>query len=483
MLHSRILFSGTAIFLFVLVMFISAVEGSIEHPAQTHLKRQQGALDGPKFSFASSIDSEPVQVKSNFNQFASPLSSSSGPIHPDPDRHAKKHHRHHVKEDKDRKSLSRKKLDDWMHKLGMYPSKHQIDQLYNLVRHGTKGQTKKYHRHHRHHHHHHHDVEHQHMFESAKQGDGQKPKIWTEMPSKHSDTFHKAVPIDGDGQINPKLGILPPGTPGKRRPWKWQDENMPSSQASPSQKISTPISPARPPLPEPANTIPAPTGLSAHGVNTGSNLKLAPLPAAGGDVGGDKNESNDSLNRHKIAPMTSVPSSLPASSAGDGGEKADGRKGTSGSLNPSSTTASTPPIPADIVPPPALTDGKDEKDAKESEKDINTGVENSDSRLVNSALTNGTNQTKSIAGIPIADSNDDQNDNVQDGDIKVPLAQAVNTTTKSAIGGNTSATKSSGGGKGTGNSGGTKSMQLDGWSWTGSVTIVAVVLGVLLFAI
>ena len=230
----------------------------------------------------------------------------------------------------------------------------------------------------------------------------------------------------GNGGDKEKMEAVSSGVGGVGKARSWGEEGGPS----PPTKNSSPVSAAQPPLPEPANSfLPSATPASS---STGSEKgkKVLPLPA----VGAHHNSSS-------IAPVTSLPSSAPSSLTHN---NASDTSGTSGSLNPSSTP---PPPPA---PAAATEDGAN-----------NVKPNVGDTRLT--PLTNGTTQGNSIAGVPIAD----------DGDLKIPHPPLVNST----------AGKLGDSGAGRNKSGGQSAVQLDAWSWAGGVTVAAVVLGVLLFAL
>lgn len=338
----------------------------------------------------------------------------------------KKHHskKHEGKKDKE-EGVSRGKFVQLMHKLGLHPNKHQIDRLYGLVK--GKHHKKK-----------HHGKKAKGKHHADKSSGAAKMPVWTEVkpppsqPRLRDDDAHphsvderkKGVDGEKDGQpgqlMRPNVGVgVLP--PGLGKPRGWGDEE--GSSPSPPTKNTSPISAAQPPLPEPANTfLPAATGSSSAA--GGHSSILPPLPAAGIAA---QNNSNAPL-----APATSVPSIAPSSSASTN-TASDEASGTSGSLNPSSTPA---PI----------------------SRTKNMG---GDTRLT--PLTNGTEGGKNIAGVPIAD----------DGDLKVP--QPLNATSTNGNGKQAAAGAKSGG---TSNR-----VKVQGWSWTGAVTVAAVLVGVLFFAI
>lgn len=251
----------------------------------------------PQIEFATTPEraqyEPPALVKAQYNQFAPPPG----------------HHRHHHHDG----GVSRKNLLHWMERLGLHPSKSQVEKLYGLV----NG-----HRRHRHHH-----------GEEKAGGEGNKHHVdggseekqkeaWTEVESGDKES--------GDGQTKPapKVGVLPPAS---SKPRGWGDENP------------SPPSAAKPPLPEPANTLPSPTGTSSN-----RSSILPPIPAGG------------VAKNVTVAPATSTPAIS---------------EGTSGSYNPSSTTAQGNKVP--------------------------------DDRL--GGMT-GEGSGRSVAGVPVSD----------DGDLKVP---------------------------------------------------------------
>ncbi|SPO31087.1 uncharacterized protein UTRI_05271_B [Ustilago trichophora] len=402
--------------LLLLIFLVLSTSTSVARADEQNLIKRHDLEDNdrPQISFAAAPNSPPALVQSEYNQFAPPPSPSDG---------KNRGKKHHGKKDNE-EGVSRGKFVQLMHKLGLHPTKHQIDRLYGLVKgkhhkkkhHGKKAQGK----HHAH----------------KSSGEAQKP-VWTEVqppasqPRLQADGHTHSVSENGKGltgkqgeesgqsmRPNVGVGVLPPGL-GKPR--GWGDEG--GSSPSPPTKNTSPISAAQPPLPEPANTFfPAATGSSSAA--GGHSSILPPLPAAGIAA---HNNSNAPL-----APATSVPSLAPSSSASTN-PPSDEASGTSGSLNPSST-----PTPVSKTNPMG-----------------------GDTRLT--TLTNGTEGGKNIAGVPIAD----------DGDLKVPQPQ--------------NATSSNGNGKqgavGAKSGGSSNRVKVEGWGWAGAVTVAGVLVGVLFFAI
>lgn len=363
----------------ILLVSLTGVGASGGQHLQRPFKRHD-EVTGPHFDFAGALDDEPVLVKSQYNQFA--------PREP-PAHHLK--HESGGKNQHGGKGLSRQTLVHWMHKLGLHPSKHQIETLYGLV----SG--------HKHNNHHLAHKEH----ESKTKGQG-KP-AWIEVKPEH-DGGIEGHAILKRPPVSP--GILPPGL---RHPHAWGDESHPSDTS----KTSSPAAAAVAPLPEPANTIPAPT--STTGPSRGHSSLFPPKPAAAGAM---------PRNSSAIAPVTSLASTIPSWTSDVNKED---KSGTSGSLNPSATPAPAPP---------------------------NSGGANGDDRLA--PLQNGTNTGKTVAGVPVAD----------DGDLKV--APATSQTANS--------TRSAGGAGAAAKSGGSSHGHPDPVGWTASATVAGVLLVVLFFA-
>lgn len=175
--------------------------------------------------------------------------------------------------------LSKGKLKHWMEKIGLHPNRHQVNALYAKVQHHRKHDPQRVNR---------------------------KKEAWKEINPNTGKEIAQPQPVSAG-----KMGVLPPGTPRK---WDREGENPSSSSTG------SPVAAAVAPLPEPMpNTIPSPT--SGHN----SSSILPPVPA-------------DGLISHKkniTAPVTEFPSTTVSNTA-------EGI-GTSGSINPTSTSPPSPP--------------------------------------------------------------------------------------------------------------------------------------------
>lgn len=335
----------------LLVPLLVSASHSVQ--AQHHLKRDHNSQNakGPPVEFAAPLDAPPVLVKSLYNQFAP-------------------HGKHAKLANARDKGI--KRLQRWMHRLGLHPSDHQARSLYGMIRnaqrekhhdHGPHGekhhehkhkQRSKQHRVDKQHHHSHHEEKHDEHKQEHGEQHARQP-AWVEVGDSKTDRpATRARPLDA--------GVLPPSSPHS-----WDDESN-----SWRKTTSSPAAAAIAPLPEPAN-IAAPTSYDQSGRTSRSDRP----PAAGSLL----THSEDAR-----APVTSAPSASIGTS-----ESAR----TSGSLNPSSTPAST------------WAQSNPSKTA--------------DPRLDPLAA----NSTRHIAGIPIAD----------DGDMKVGVASAVNRTDPTLVGG------------------------------------------------
>ncbi|CCF48716.1 hypothetical protein NDA11_003296 [Ustilago hordei] len=267
-----------AVFLLLLSSPIISAHASGDHALQQPSKRSE---NGPAIEFATTpqeaANEGPALIEPQYNQFAPP-----------PTHRGNHHDRHHH----GGKGLSKNKLEHWMHKLGLHPTRHQIDQLYSKVNkhdqqhhRGQGGRGK--------------------QTSGKGRGDKEKPPVWKELNDQGQEVA-QARPVSAG-----KMGILPPGTPRK-----WDSE-----EPSDTNKSSSPVAAAVAPLPEPApNTIASPT-----------RAKNDSHPPAPGQVLPAKNNGLD-------APVTNIPSNTAASS-----NMGPMKSGTSGSINPSATASSTTP--------------------------------------------------------------------------------------------------------------------------------------------
>ncbi|SPC63279.1 uncharacterized protein UHOD_06620 [Ustilago sp. UG-2017b] len=267
-----------AVFLLLLSSPIISAHVSGDHALQQPSKRSENR---PAIEFATTpqeaANERPALIQPQYNQFSPP-----------PTHRGNYHHRHHS----GGKGLSKNKLQHWMHKLGLHPTKHQIDQLYSKVNKHDKQ---------------HHGGQRGRGKHTSGKGGGDKERgpVWKEVDDEGEEVV-QARPVSAG-----KMGILPPGTPRK-----WDSE-----EPSDTNKMSSPVAAAVAPLPEPAaNTIASPT-----------RAKNDSYPPAPGEVVPSKNNGLD-------APVTNIPSNTAAST-----NMGPMKSGTSGSLNPSATASSTTP--------------------------------------------------------------------------------------------------------------------------------------------